>query len=696
MPRRQHYASLRFPLRLFALAHSRWCTMLLASLALCIPPCSADAAPQIRSRKLVKQAPGLNLRYSLRLQRPTTHLMEVQIEAANAAEPSLDFIMPAWAPGRYAIYNFAKNVQEFQALGAQGQPLPWTQPDKQTWRAQTAGSDGTVRVRYRVFANDLTGSFSQFDSTHANVNGAGVYMYVAGHKPDPIRLEIEAPAGWQILSGFSLDTDQHRLEAPSYDGLIDTPVEISPECRIEQFVEHGKRFRVVVHAYGGDAAADNSISSSGSSSRPAIVEARWRVKTPSLEFRSAQSRHPSQEMTQLLEGLKKVVQSEMAMMPEPDFDHYTFLFHFAPDISMGDGMEHLNSTQIIVRGAFTGAIIDEAVETAAHEFFHLWNVKRLRPAGLGPFDYTKEDYTKSLWFAEGVTQYYSYVHLLRAGLWTRAQFLERLADEIRKLEVGPGRALMSAESSSFHAWFYDRAPQIQETNFANATVSYYNKGALLGMLLDLEIRARTQGVKSLDDVLRLMYRNFYEAGQIAVPDAASKYYLPGRGYAETDIVQALSSIAAGDMTQYFNQYISGVERLPYAEALHRAGLELRVLTAAGSPPSLGAFTRQQDRGVKILDVLPGGAADRAGVSRDDTLIDMDQLPLASEDLNTRLKMYPPGTEVPFGVERHGRKLRISVKLDPPVPDQYSIEELRDATSDQLHIREGWLGKQTPQ
>ena len=696
MPGRQHYGTVRFRLRSFALAHSHWCTMLLGSLTLCIVPCSAGASAQIRSRKLVRQAPELKLRYSLRLQRPATHLMEVQIEAANAAEPSLDFIMPAWAPGRYAIYNFAKNVQEFQAVGAQGGPLPWTQPDKETWRVQTAGSAGTVRVRYRVFANDLTGSFSQFDSTHANVNGAGVYMYVAGHKPDPIRLEIEAPAGWQILSGFSLETEQRSFDAPNYDRLVDTPMEISPECRMEQFVERGKRFRVVVHAYGSEAAADSSISSFDSNSRPAIVEDRLRVKVQRVEFRSAQSSRPSQEMTQLLEGVKKVVQSEMAMMPEPDFDHYTFLFHFAPDISMGDGMEHLNSTQIIVRGAFTGAIIDEAVETAAHEFFHLWNVKRLRPAGLGPFDYTKEDYTKSLWFAEGVTQYYGYVHLLRAGLWTRAQFLERLADEIRKLEVGPGRALMSAESSSFHAWFYDRAPQMQETNFANATVSYYNKGALLGMLLDLEIRGRTRGVKSLDDVLRLMYRDFYDAGRTALPDAASKYYLPGRGYAEKDILQALSSTAAGDMTHYFNQYISGLERLPYSEALHRAGLELRVSAAQGSPPSLGAFTRQQDRGVKIVDVLPGGAAERAGLSRDDILIDMDQLPLASEDLNTRLKMYPPGTEVPFGVERHGRKLRISVKLDPPVPDQYSIEELKDATSDQVHIREGWLGKQTPQ
>ena len=225
------------------------------------------------------------------------------------------------------------------------------------------------------------------------------------------------------------------------------------------------------------------------------------------------------DTSKLLEGLKKIVHAEMAMMPAPDFERYTFIFHFAPDISMGDGMEHLNSTQIIVRGSLSSSL-DEALETAAHEFFHLWNVKRLRPAELGPFDYTREVYTPSLWFAEGVTTYVSYLSLLRSGLWTRQKFLGRLCDEISALEEEPGRTLMSAESSSFHAWFYDRSPQMQETNFANSTISYYNKGALLGMLLDLEMLSRTQGAKSLLDVLSSLYHKFYET-----PPAT--YYGPG-------------------------------------------------------------------------------------------------------------------------------------------------------------------------
>jgi predicted metalloprotease with PDZ domain len=385
-----------------------------------------------------------------------------------------------------------------------------------------------------------------------------------------------------------------------------------------------------------------------------------------------------------VDGLKKIVRSEMAMMPEPDLRDYTFIFHFAPGISQGDGMEHLNSSLIIIQGELSGTGLAEALETAAHEFFHLWNVKRLRPAGLGPFDYTREQYTRSLWFAEGVTAYYAYLHLLRSGVWSRQQFLEHLAEEIRGLELEPGRLLMSAESSSFHAWFYDRSPQMQETNFANTTISYYNKGAVLGMLLDLEIRARTGGQKSLDDVLLAMYRKFYAA-------PAADYYGPGQGYKSEDILQAVNAVAGSDFTTFFERYVRGTEPLPHAPTLASAGLQLRVSTSADSAPSLGVLTQRVDRGLQIVAVWPGRAADRGGLSRDDILLAVDELSLATAELKDRLKIYPPGAEVPFTVERHGRQERISVIVDPPIPYQYSIEVLPGATAQQLSVRNGWLG-----
>jgi len=587
-------------------------------------------------------ASPLQLEYHLVLAHPNLHLVSVEITAGKVTGDYLDFVMPAWSPGRYAIYEFAKNVQEFQAAGAQGQMLDWSNLDKQTWRVDVRQAGGTVKAHYRVFANDLNGSFSQFDATHANVNGASIFMYVAGHKPDPLTLTVEAPKEWQIISGFSTAGSDRSFQAANYDRLVDTPLEACADVKLLQFQEQGKTIRIAVHAYGED-------------------------KTDPAKLR---------------DGLQKIVHAEMASMPALDFEHYTFIFHFGPALSSGDGMEHLNSTQIIIRGSM-GNSLAEALETAAHEFFHVWSVKRLRPAGLGPFDYTREVYTPSLWLAEGVTSYVSYLALLRSGLWTREQFLARLADEIRTLEQEPGRSLMSAESSSFHAWFYDRSPQMQETNFANSTISYYNKGALLGMLLDLELRSRTQGAKSLLDVLSLLYRKFYEA-----PPAT--YYGPGRGYEEGDVLAAVNEIGGSDYSAFFERYVRGTASLPYASDLAAAGLALRTSVASGSSPSLGVTVLPDNLGDRIFAVLPGGSADRAGLGRDDLLVAVDNQSLATEDLETRLRAYPPGATVPFTVQRQGREEIIDVKLDPPMPDVYTIQDLPGATSQQVAIRNQWL------
>jgi predicted metalloprotease with PDZ domain len=591
-------------------------------------------------------AHALRLHYQLRLLRPTTHLLEVEIRADDVSEAALDFVMPAWSPGRYAIYDFAKNVQEFRAEGAQGEALDWENVDKQTWRVRTQRAGGAVRIVYRVFANDLNGTFSQFDTSHANLNGASIFLFAAGHQQDPLTLTVEAPEKWKLISGYSLSTEQRTFRIPDYDHLADTPMEISADCRLEQFQETSKTIRVAVHSYSD---RDGNLS-------------------------------------ELVDSLKRIVHSEMAMMPPPDIDHYTFLFHFAPQIQLGDGMEHYNSTQIVVRGELSLGGLAEALEIAAHEFFHLWNIKRLRPANLVHYDYTREQYTRSLWFAEGVTTYYSYVNLLRSGAWSREQFLDRLAQEIRTLQFEPGRKLMSAESSSFHAWFYDRSPQMQETNFANTTINYYNKGAVLAMLLDLEIRARTGGEKSLDDVLAAMYRKFYETGHSASGG-------PERGYDDQDIVEAASTVAGSDLTSFFERYVRGTESLPYDAVLADAGLELRVTTSPDAPPTLGILTQPGERGVRIASVLPGGAADRGGLSRDDLLLAVDDLSLATADLRERLKIYPPGAEVPFTVERQGRLERITVALDSPIPDQYSLGPLAETTPQQQKVREGWLGSE---
>ncbi|HKT13366.1 MAG TPA: PDZ domain-containing protein [Terriglobia bacterium] len=610
---------------------------------------SSVAVAKAAESQLTTPQAGANrveLSYRLDMEHPSTHLLEVEITIKQVTEPLLRLAMPVWAPGRYAVYDFAKNVQEFAVVGANGQPLPWVQPDKQTWAVQTSGCGGTVRVSYKVFANDLTGSFSQFDTSHAAINSASVFMYLTGNKADPITLTLHPPQGWKIVSGFSMSLSQTTFQVPNYDILVDTPLEISPNVQVSDFEEDGKAFRLAVHSYADQ---DNSAGN-----RAALVD-----------------------------GLKKIVQSEMAMMPGPDFSHYTFLFHFDPGLPMGDGMEHLNSTDIIVHGRLSGNGLSQALETAAHEFFHLWNVKRLRPVGLGPFNYSHEVYSRSLWFVEGLTTYYSYVHLLRSGIWGKQEFLDRLAGEVQALREAPGRKMMSAESSSFHAWFYDRSPQMQETNFANTTISYYNKGALLGMLLDLEIRAATHGEKSLDDVMRLMYSKFYES-------PAATYYLHGRGYTEKDILDAVNQVSGADFGPFFQQYVAGTAPLPYTEALAKLGLALHIATSPKAPPSLGVLVEPADTGVRVFSVQPGGPADRAGLSRDDVLISVDDQPLATDSLADRLSIYPAGAKVLFEVERHEERHLIYVQLGPPEPDEYSITNLPGATEEQQKIRQGWL------
>jgi predicted metalloprotease with PDZ domain len=469
-------------------------------------------------------------------------------------------------------------------------------------------------------------------------------MYVDGHKSDQVSLRIEAPDVWRVITGFSADTTKRSFHARNYDIMVDTPLEISPECTVDQFEEQGKTIRVAVHAFAGDGG----------------------------------------DRSDLIEGLKKIVHAEMAVMPAPDFQDYLFIVHFAPDITLGDGMEHLNSTQIIIPSTLrTG--YHEALESAAHEFFHVWNAKRLRPAALGPFDYTRENYTPSLWFVEGVTSYYGYLFLLKSGIWTRHQFLDCLANEVATLEREPGHKLMSAESSSFSAWFFDRSPQMQETNFANTTISYYNKGALLGMLLDLEIRSRTTERKSLLDVLNELYHECYES-------PATSYYGPGRGYEETDILESLNAVTGSDFASFFDRYVRGMEEIPYTDTLALAGLQLRIETAPGAAPSLGAVLQPEDRGARILAVVPAGAAERAGLSRDDLLIEVDGQSLATQELSTRLRAYLAGAKVPIAFERHGNRESVTVTLDPPLKTLYSIVPLPSVTPEQDALQNSWLGK----
>src|ERR1043165_385758 len=448
----------------------------------------------------------IKLSYRLGMSQPSSHLFEVTIEVEvppSWTAESLDFQMPKWSPGRYAVFDFAKNVQQFQArggicpaanLGCTLPDFPVTRLDEQTWRVSMRNTH-SVTITYKVYGNDLSGTFSQLDSRHANFNGGNLFMYVVNHKPDAVSLTIDPPSGWRIVNGRMERRDQHEWHFPNWDIMIDTPTEVAPDWTDDTFTVDGKQYHVVVHSLGKEGGK-----------RPALVN-----------------------------GIEKIVRAETAMWGPPEFDSYTFLIHFANDGHSSDGMEHLTSTQIIQPGALgDGTTYEETLDTAAHEFFHVWNVKRLRPAELGPWDFTRPANTRGLWIAEGITNYYGHLMQRRAGIWNDARFFSALGDQISDIENSPGRRLMSAEESSLAAPFIDDAPQAQQTNLSNSSISYYPKGETIAVVLDLLIRGQTKGLASLDDVMRRMYDEFYLQG----PNAS--YYLRGRGYSSDDFARVAS------------------------------------------------------------------------------------------------------------------------------------------------------------
>jgi predicted metalloprotease with PDZ domain len=496
-------------------------------------------------------APAYKISYTLSMPQPASHLfavtMKVEVPGERGATEYVDFQMPRWSPGRYAVFDFAKNVQEFRvaelappnarcpALSHEGQLDQLVRLDTQTWRVYLCGSPDVV-VTYKVFADDLSGTFSQLDERHANINGGSVFVYVVGHKQDPASLKIEAPAGWKIINGHSSDTSQSEFQFPNYDILIDTPTEIAPDFTVQTFNVGGKTYRVVVHSLGPE----------------------------------------GRNRDELVKAVEKIVRAEVATMEQPEFDSYTFLFHFAPNERRGDGMEHLNSTQIIETGALADpGVLDSTIGTAAHEFFHNWNVKRLRPVGLGPWDFTRPVVTKGLWIAEGFTNYYGKLAERRAGVWTDEQLFRSYGNTIGGIENAPGSKLMSAVESSLIAPFIDRGSSDQRTNLLNTSVSYYPKGETLALVLDLLIRGRTKGRASLDDVMRRAYEEFY------LKSPNDSYYLRGRAYTVEDFQRVASDVAGFDLSDFFRRHVYGVEPPPYDEALAHVGLRLTRTPAAG-------------------------------------------------------------------------------------------------------------------
>lgn len=475
---------------------------------------------------LAAQQSPLHIAYHIAMPDPAAHLYEIAIDVDGSLGDTLALQLPVWSPGRYAKMDFAKNIQDFTVADAGGSPLLWTKTTGARWVVATHGATH-ARIRYRSFDNLLSGTFSVLDTLHANWNGASLFLYVEGHKPDPVTLAITPPTGWRILNGDTRAAGQREYRFENYDRLIDTPTEIAPAFLVDSFVVDGRKYRTMVHHNGAP---------------PAGVRERF------------------------VRDVEKIVRYENSVFSAPPLDQYTFLFHIG--FPGGDGMEHLYSTQIIDRRPWADSLIVlPGISTAAHEYFHVWNMKRVRASALGPFDYTREQYQPSLWVGEGWTQYYGQAALHRAGVTDLDEFYRSMAGTIRANLTAPGRKEVSARMASFHAPFWDGAVQQQPTNGSQSFFSYYTKGAGLALYLDLYIRSRSNNRRSLDDVFDDLKKRTWNA-----PNAS--YYLQGRGYTELDVEQAASEVAGENMHAWFERYVGGTDDLDYDALLAGAGLRL--------------------------------------------------------------------------------------------------------------------------
>jgi predicted metalloprotease with PDZ domain len=560
------------------------------------------------------------IRYEVSLAHPEQHLFHVSVEIPDVKD-DLKLQIAAWN-ALYQIRDFSSHVQRVQAF-VDGTSVAIEKLDKMTWHVK---GSGTVTVRYDTFWDDPGPFNSQLNVEHAFINPAMILLYAPERRAEKSVITLtDVPGQWRVasetLSGGVFKSHAFLLEAASYDALADAPVEAS---KFEEFTltDVTPSVRVVIH---GDSWKKHDVES----------------------------------------ALRKIVTYEVKMMEGAPYDHYTFIFHLGKAANgAGGGMEHANCTAIYVSSA------SYLQNVAAHEFFHVWNVKRIRPASLEPVDYTHEMYTRALWFAEGVTDTYAAYALVRTGLWSKQEFYQDLSGQISEIESRPAEQWQSAEQSSLDAWLEKYALY----NQPQRSVSYYTKGQVLGVLLDILIRERTGNQKSLDDVLRTMNRDFAKEG---------KFYRDS-----LDIRLSAEKVAGVPMEDFFAKYVSGAEPLPYTEVLARAGLELHQREIIHA---VMGFTAERDpQGpwtVRAVDA--DGPAAKGGLLVGDEIVRWNngEPPRRPEHW---LSQQKPGETLHLRVRRDEKEQNIEIRLGEQRETFYQVAESSIADERARRIREGIL------
>jgi predicted metalloprotease with PDZ domain len=574
--------------------------------------------------------------YRVSMPHPHRHLFEVEVRFPPL--DTLDAVLPVWTPGSYLLREYSRHVQDVTATDEPGQALTVERVDKRTWRVDSRGRP--VTLRYRVYANELTVRTSHLDGSHGYFNGATLFLHSEALRALPHRVRIDPPAGWSVFSALGRDGDD--LVAPDHDTLVDSPVEIGPHQPLS-FSAVGVPHQIVV----------------------------WGDPRPDPE--------------RLTADLTRVCEAEAALFGELPLERYLFLLYLT-DKGRG-GLEHMASTALLYprQQLQTPRGWEDFLTLAAHEYFHLWNVKRIKPRALVPYRYGEESYTRLLWAFEGTTSYYDNLLVRRAGLMPAQRYLTRLGESFSALAATPGRHVQTLEDASLSAWVkYYR----QDENTVNSAVSYYLKGELVALLLDLTLRQFTSDAQSLDDVMRLLWSRYGD----------------GKGVPEDGVEAAAGEVAGQSLKPFFDRALRSTEELDLSVLAH-VGLEARSRIRespsdkGGTPPRLkpgelrerGWLGIVPRSGATIGSVLDGSPAMVAGLYAEDEVLALDGDKVDAAGLVARADDRAPGTRATVHVFRRDRLVEVPVTLGTRPSDAVWLQRVETPTEAQKASFQLWSG-----
>lgn len=597
---------------------------------------------------LAAAAQAQSTEYRISFQDRVHHVLQVEatFRGIPASQP-LRVQMSRSSPGRYAAFEYAENLFDEQITGADSQPLKATRPDPRTW--QITGHKGTVHITYHLFGDRVDGTFMAVDTTHAHLNWPATVLWAHGleEKPTKITFVLPTDSKWKIATQLYPTSDPTTFTAPNLQYLMDSPAELSDYMlrtfTVAPLTPGGKTqtIRVVVHTHGTDA-----------------------------------------QMDAFTRDVETIVREQQAIYGElPDYEpgYYTFLCDYLP-WDNGDGMEHRNSTVITQASAFGNRRL---IGTVAHEYFHNWNVERIRPQGLEPFNFADVNMSFGMFLAEGFTQYYGPLAQARGGIIEREQALAQMAGAISAVQNSPGTKYRSATDMSRFAPFADGASRAQPVYNANTFVSYYTFGAAIATGLDLSLRSKTNGKVSLDDFMRAMWKAYGKPG-------GSAPGLVGHPYTLADVKTQLA-LVSGDKAwadDFVTRYMDGTDRIDYAPLLLRAGYVLRPVQGQAV---LGVrVDKKGNAAVVDTPTIVGSPAYNAGLDLDDELISIAGTPItAQEDVVKVVAGKKAGDQVELVFKRRGEEIHATATL---APDQrLEIVSVPTPTEEQKAFREAWLG-----